>query len=234
MTPPALGPVSFAITTGNDDYLDAMVKVAGSFGDAGYDIRLAHVAEWETDVDATMPSVTPVRAMELQTALAGLEESVTDHFKDGLSLQDSTGVPITNDEGLTTVVGGTNGATALVYKHQAATAASRKKNGDSIIASASVAFGQGTAATVAWADKDTTDQNYQYVALDHSYGDGSVGIYYKRGEDETTDVDSSNWGVGVGHDIGGGAQVYAGFRNMEEDGKEDVDLIVAGMRVTFN
>lgn len=181
---PAIGPVSIAVTTGNDDYWDAMLKIAGSFGEAGYDLRVGHVAEYDAPVDAT-------------DATVGVDDNNT----------------------------------IVVIP---ASAATTEDAGDTMIASASVAFGQGTAATVAWGDKDSTKQNYQHVALDHSYGGGSVGVYYKRGEDETSDVDSSNWGIGVGHDIGGGAEVYAGYRNMEEDGKDDVELIVAGMRVTFN
>ena len=73
---------------------------------------------------------------------------------------------------------------------------------------------------------------YTYVEVDHSYGDGSVGVYYKAGE--TNGVDGSLWGVGVRHNVGGGATAYAGYRLMEEDGKEDTTLILAGMRVTFN
>ena len=76
------------------------------------------------------------------------------------------------------------------------------------------------------------DNEYQYIKLDHSYGDGSVGVYYKSGE--TGAVDGSLWGVGLGHSLGGGAHAYAGFRQISQDGKEDVDLILAGMRVTFN
>ena len=227
---PAIGPVSIAITTGNDDYLDAMVKVAGSVGDAGYDIRVAHVAEWETDVAATPASLTPVAAGDLRAALTAADDTVAKHFKDEtFTLYDDEGAVVEDDTALAAAA-----ADDLLWKHQAAKEASKDPNGDSIIASASVAFGQGTAATVAWADQDTTDQNYQYVALDHSYGDGSVAIYYKRGEDEKKDIDSTNWGVGIGHDIGAGANVFAGFRNMEADGKEDVDLILVGMRVIFN
>ena len=226
---PAIGPVSIAATTGNDGYWDAMVKIAGSVGDAGYDIRVAHVAEFETDVDATPASVTAVRAGDLTTTLAAAEETVEVHFMDpGFTLQDAEGTAQSNADLLDTP------ANAVLYKHQAANGPSQMKNGDTVIASASVAFGQGTSATVAWADQDTTQQNYQYVALDHSYGDGSVGVYFKQGEDGVENIDSSNWGVGIGHDIGGGANVYAGFRNMEQDGMEDVDLLVAGMRVTFN
>ena len=75
------------------------------------------------------------------------------------------------------------------------------------------------------------------MELDHSYGDGSIGVYYKTGEygaGAKKGVDGSLWGIGIGHSIGGGAHVYAGYRQIEEDKMKDIDLLVAGMRVTFN
>ena len=106
---------------------------------------------------------------------------------------------------------------------------------DQMTFSGSVGFAQGTAVTVAWGQIDNAgtadDSDYGYVALDQSYGDGSVGIYYGQGTDG--DAEDSLWGVGVGHSVGGGAQAYAGFRNMA-DGNDDVSLILVGMRVVFN
>jgi hypothetical protein len=106
---------------------------------------------------------------------------------------------------------------------------------DAMTFSGSVGFAQGTAVTAAWGSTDSpgagSDTDYGYVAIDQSYGDGSVGIYYKQGTNGA--ADDSLWGVGVGHAVGGGAQAYAGFRNMA-DGDDDVTLLVAGMRVTFN
>ena len=107
---------------------------------------------------------------------------------------------------------------------------------EAIIVSGSVTVGaMGVAA--AWGsaengDGSGDDAEYQYLKLDRSYGDGSVGVYYKRGED--SGVEGSLWGVGVGHSLGGGATVYAGYRFVEDDNQEDLDLIFAGMRVTFN
>ena len=151
---PSIGPASIAVSTGNDDYWDVKLSIAGSMGDAGYDLRIGHVGENDNDIS------------------------------------------------------------------------------DVTTASAAVSFGQGTAVAVAWSQDDGSDNEYQYVELDHSYGDGSVGVYYKRGETGTTD--GSHWGVGIGHSLGGGATAYAGYRQMSEDGEEDVDLAFAGMRVTFN
>lgn len=156
---PAIGPANIAISTGNDDYWDAKLSIAGSMGDAGYDLRVGHIGEY--------------------------------------------------DDG--------DGGDA----------------GDITTASGGVGFGQGTTVAVAWSQsKNKANHEYGYVKLDHSYGDGSVGVYYKRGEDDNTD--GSLWGIGIGHSLGGGATAYAGYRQMSEDGADDVDLAFAGMRVTFN
>ena len=110
-------------------------------------------------------------------------------------------------------------------------------NDDDIVgASGAVKFAMGTAVAVAWASTDRgagDDNSYTHFEIDHSYGDGSVGAYYKTGE--SNGVDGSLWGIGVGHNIGGGATVYAGYRHTEDDyeGFADHNLFVAGMRVTF-
>ena len=151
---PAIGAAKIAVSTAEDDYWDAKVSVAGSMGDAGYDVRVGHIGE--------------------------------------------------NDSG-----------------------------GDVTTASASVAFGQGTSVSGAWSQDNGNDHEYQYVEVDHSYGDGSIGVYYKRGE-EADGTEGTLVGVGIGHSLGGGATAYAGYRQMSEDGEDDVDLVVVGMRVTFN
>ena len=113
-----------------------------------------------------------------------------------------------------------------------ATAATTKAAGDLTTASAAVSFGQGTAVAVSWSQDDVNDGEYQYVELDHSYGDGSIGFYYKNAERGA--AEGSLWGVGIGHSLTGGATAYAGYRQISEDGQEDVDVIIAGLRVTFN
>ena len=107
---------------------------------------------------------------------------------------------------------------------------------DIVGASGAVKFAMGTAVAVAWASTDRgagDDNSYTHFEIDHSYGDGSVGAYYKTGE--SNGVDGSLWGIGVGHNIGGGATVYAGYRHIEDDtpGFADHNLFVTGMRVTF-
>ena len=103
---------------------------------------------------------------------------------------------------------------------------------ETITASGAFSMGQGTSVAIAWSQQDTTDHEYQYVKLDHSYGDGSVAAYYKRGE--KAGLEGALWGVGVGHGLGGGATAYAGFRFIDADNAEDMNLFVAGMLVTFN
>ena len=111
-----------------------------------------------------------------------------------------------------------------------------EKDGDVLTTSAAVNFGQGTTVGVAWSKDEmpgsTDEHEYTYLMVDQSYGDGSVGAYWKQGE--VGNKEGTLWGVGLGHSIGGGATAYAGFRHVEEDGKDDLNLYLAGMRVTFN
>ena len=103
---------------------------------------------------------------------------------------------------------------------------------DTLTASAAFKFSQGTAFMVGWSQVDSTDHEYLYLKLDHSYGDGSIAAYYKRAEQGS--ADGSLWGLAVGHDMGGGATAYAGVRFVEDDIAEDSGLFLTGMRVTFN
>ena len=108
---------------------------------------------------------------------------------------------------------------------------------ETLTASGAFSMGTGTSIAVGWSRSDAADtagyaDEYMYVKVDQNYGDGSIGAYYKQGEEGS--ADGTLWGVGVGHSLGGGATAYAGFRSIEADGAEDLSLIVAGMRVTFN
>ena len=47
---PAIGPLSVAASVGQNDYWDVRAKIAGSFGDSGYDLRVGYIGE--TDVAA--------------------------------------------------------------------------------------------------------------------------------------------------------------------------------------
>ena len=175
---PAIGAASLAVSVAENDYWDAKVSVAGSMGDAGYDLRIGFTGEYEKEKTTTQKPA---------------------------------------DTG---------------HKHPYDTTA-MVPAGDVVTASAAVGFGQGTSVQGGWSQDNTADHEYQYVKVDHSYGDGSVAVYYKRGETDGG-TEGSLIGIGVGHNIGGGATAYAGWRQMSEDGKDDVDLVVVGMRVTFN
>ena len=178
---PAIGPANIAISTGDNDYWDAKLSIAGSMGDAGYDIRIGYIGEYEEEETEPVPHMHPHDETDM-------------HPHETKMMEDA---------------------------------------GDVTTASAAVSFGQGTSAAVSWSQDGLADHEYQYMKLDHSYGDGSIGVYYKRGENEGG-TDGSLWGIALGHSLGGGATAYAGYRQMSEDNMEDVDLILAGMRVTFN
>jgi len=163
---PSLGPVTISASTGDSEYWDARLTVAGSMGEGAYDFRAGYIPDND----------------------ASIQETFT-----------------------------TSGA---------------------------VSFGQGTAIAAAWSKREQSDNRptrelqYFYTEIDHSYGDGSVGVYWKTSTTEETglaDVDGTLWGIGMGHNIGGGATAYAGFRRIEADNiGDDVNLYLAGMRVTFN
>lgn len=42
---PAIGPMSIAVSVGSDEYWDGRAKIAGSFGDSGYDLRLGYIGD---------------------------------------------------------------------------------------------------------------------------------------------------------------------------------------------
>ena len=89
---PAIGPASISVSTGNNDYFDIRLTIAGSMGDAGYDFRIGHIVEYEADVAAVERSTTAVRAGDLRKALDKADETVEEHFKDAtFNLQDAAG-----------------------------------------------------------------------------------------------------------------------------------------------
>ena len=315
---PSIGPAKISISVGNDDYWAAKLAIAGSVGDAGYDLRIGHIGEYDTMVEVAAvpavpgtpympgtpgtPGVEPVPAGqnieringadlmallasennmetvdgetnanfvifwddtngnddgigdpgEEQTAvtLANAQNALDAHLAanedvvaidpvgtvtaldaDGAALYKTTTTPAV--DAVDAVPGtdptpGTPGVAAVPAMMVPG------KAGDITTASASVAFGQGTAVSVAWSQDNLKDHEYQYAKLDHSYGDGSVAVYYKTGEAKGG-VDGSFWGVAVGHNVSDGLTAYAGYRQLtNDDPTPDVDLIVAGLRVSFN
>ena len=229
---PAIGPASIAVSTGNDDYFDIKLSIAGSMGDAGYDFRIGHIAEYEADVAAVAATNQTVRGEDLGKVLMSEDLEAN---ADGVAAHEMEhGVTLTDLSGITT----SGGLADLHNKYTPGTAAGTKDVGDITTMSGAVSFGQGTSVAAAWSQQETADQvEYQYLKLDHSYGDGSVGVYFKTGEygaGAKKGVDGSLWGIGIGHSLGGGAHAYAGYRQISEDGMKDIDLLLAGMRVTFN
>jgi hypothetical protein len=235
---PAIGPASIAVSTGNDDYFDIKLSIAGSMGDAGYDFRIGHIAEYEADVAAVAAMNQTVRGEDLGKVLLKDKGAPAD-----LDSSQNIDAAILNHETLSKGAvkltqltdGGSQGDITddLYNKYTKGSLAGTKDVGDITTMSGAVSFGQGTSVAAAWSQQDTGDQvEYQYLKLDHSYGDGSIAVYYKRGEDDNTE--GSLWGIGLGHSLGGGATAYAGYRQISEDGMKDIDLLLAGMRVTFN
>ena len=221
---PALGPATISTSIADNNYWDIKLQIAGSFGDAGYDIRIGHTAEYETDVAEVAATNTLHSGAEL---MAAHEDAA------GLHADLPAGATVTPEGGNQAL----DGTTALepnqaYVKHLPGSPASEKKNGDIIAASAAVAFGQGTSVRAAWTEDETGDDESMFFSIDHSYGDGSIGVY--TGSGEIGSVDGSMWGIGIGHSLGSGATVFAGYRQLSEDNMNDTDIVIAGMRVTFN
>lgn len=105
---------------------------------------------------------------------------------------------------------------------------------EAIIASGAVTVGT-VGVALAWSDGDEDNgrnNESMFAKLDHTYGDGSVAVYYRRGEVDGDE--GSLWGVAVAHSLGGGTTAYAGYRVVDNDGEDEVDGVLAGVRVTFN
>ena len=280
---PAIGPAAISMSVGNDDYWDVMLKISGSMGDAGYDLRIGHIGERDHMVadpdspamaavpaedgvtyshtrsidgadllmvlqDENMPEPDPDNVgefvandfwdsngmpldtavnndTEVQAAIAAhvaSDDEVVEIRQDGIDADVNTSTYIKTT---THTTEGDEGQVAMAQGME------EEKRGDITTASAAFSFGQGTSVALVWSQDNAADNQYQYVKLDHSYGDGSVAVYYKNAE--TGKSEGDYWGVAVGHNVAPGLTAYAGFRQLSHD-KEDVDLLVAGLRVSFN
>ena len=104
-----------------------------------------------------------------------------------------------------------------------------------LIGSGAVTVGS-IGVALAWTDGDEDEgrnNESMFAKLDHTYGDGSVAIYYRRGEADG--VEGSLWGVGIAHSLGGGVTAYGGYRNIDDDNDaKDVDGFLGGVLVTFD
>ena len=150
---PSIGALSVAASVGNDDFWDAAATIAGSAGDAGYNLRIGYRGD---------------------------------------------------------------------------------SGNEAMIASGAVTVGT-VGVALAWSDGDEDNgrnNESMFAKLDHTYGDGSIAVYYRRGEADG--AEGSLWGVAVAHSLGGGTTAYAGYRVVDNDGEDEVDGVLAGVRVTFN
>ena len=290
---PAIGPAAISMSVGNDDYWDVMLKISGSMGDAGYDLRIGHIGERDHMVadpdspamaavagtpageDTMVTSTNRVAGSDLLTLLQDENQPMpvdgspgtftANDFWDNQGMridtaantdaevlaaiqahiggtadmatvvenidQLGTDTTVADSTYLKTATTTTPGAAATEGTPAVAQGMEEDKRGDITTASAAFSFGQGTSVALVWSQDNAADNQYQYVKLDHSYGDGSVAVYYKNAEQGKSEGDY--WGVAVGHNVAPGLTAYAGFRQLSHD-EEDVDLLVAGLRVSFN
>ena len=224
---PAIGPASIAISTGNDDYWDVKLTISGSMGDAGYNLRIGHIGERDSTVTTDMTTATAdLHGMDALAAAnaAFMPETAYDDSTTNTDIDDAIDTFNMENENVMVerLVGGDDDPVAQsAYRVTTITPASREEvmAGDVTTASAAFSFGQGTSVALAWSQDNGADNDYQYIKLDHSYGDGSsVAVYYKTAEQ--AGVDGSMVGVALGHTIGGGATAFAGYRRLSQDNAE--------------
>ena len=90
---PAIGPASIAVSTGNNDFFDIKLTIAGSMGDAGYDFRIGHTAEYEADVAEVAATNQTIRGSDLAKVLEAEDNSID---QDGIDAhEEEHGVIIT-------------------------------------------------------------------------------------------------------------------------------------------
>lgn len=104
-----------------------------------------------------------------------------------------------------------------------------------LAAAGAVGFSQGSHVNVAMARRDPDageNTKWMHLGIGHNVGDTSVAVTFT---DSTTGGGGQSWGAGVGHAVGGGAVVYAGYKHLNfDDAQEDYGFFVIGSRVTFN
>ena len=110
------------------------------------------------------------------------------------------------------------------------------RDAETILAAAgAVGFSQGSHVNVAMARRDPEageNTKWMHLGIGHNVGDTSVAVTFT---DSTMGGGGQSWGAGVGHAVGGGAVVYAGYKHLNfDDAQEDYGFFVIGSRVTFN
>ena len=67
---PALGPATVAVSSGDDEYWDVQLRVAGPVGDAGYDFRVGHIGEYDNDTKGDVTTASGAISFGQGTSVA--------------------------------------------------------------------------------------------------------------------------------------------------------------------
>ncbi len=142
---------------------------------------------------------------------------------------------------------------AVGYSHAAGATGA-----DTILASASYKFSQGTNVAVAWAQRDapdgsaagTPDPDHFFVALGHDWGNNAARVFYQQTDDVSAGCEGESFGVGFNHSIPKPrVDLYAGYANHSADCNaaanagfglaattdlEDINVFFVGSRVRFD
>jgi predicted porin len=243
---PKIGPATIAASFAGNDFWDASISISGAAGETEYDLRVGYVAKTDTTTAETTENIQADGADLMKLLNAELKKAGGTMLTAASTVadaQDAIDAHVMANPGVTLSQRAGDSEDLLstsLFRKTTVTPAKVTDSGDIVHVSGAVKFAMGTSVNVAWAKEETgMERQYLFAALAHDYGGGSAGVYVKRGSQNNAagmEVDSSVLGVGIGHDVGSGLQVYSGYRVMKDDtpGKEDVKLIVAGLRVSFN
>jgi predicted porin len=243
---PKIGPATIAASFAGNDFWDASISISGAAGETEYDLRVGYVAKTDTTTAETTENIQADGADLMKLLNAELKKAGGTMLTAASTVadaQDAIDAHVMANPGVTLSQRAGDSEDLLstsLFRKTTVTPAKVTDSGDIVHVSGAVKFAMGTSVNVAWAKEETgMERQYLFAALAHDYGSGSAGVYVKRGSQNNAagmEVDSSVLGVGIGHDVGSGLQVYSGYRVMKDDtpGKEDVKLIVAGLRVSFN
>ena len=113
-------------------------------------------------------------------------------------------------------------------------------NEDKFGISGGMAFAQGTSINLAYGTIDRAGEDSEdfYINVAHSVGSTSVSIDYRTVDEFKLGTDAQSIGLGLNHNLGSGADVYAGFHNFAVDDAgsdiDDVNVFHIGSRIKFN
>lgn len=204
---PSLGPAKISVSTGNNEYYDAKLTIAGSMGEAGYDFRAGY---WKQDDVADADAILTSGAIS---------------FGQGTSL----GVAWVKRDG--SIKRGEDGAWG-----NAVAQAAEEIDDSAVYAflNAVTSASLETETFFATADHSVGDASF---GVYWRKGEHTLSARSTTGMTGSGGWDANLWGLGLSYNIGGGATAYAGYRHIEKDDvelAEDTNLFLTGMRVTFN